>query len=171
MRHASAQYRYRIADTPAALAAGDQVLAERDTLRRAAIFDQRTQRFAGWSERARKKIDGRKDATNARFDDIEFDVADEDALPSVFGMRLGTCHEQIRPKSQRGNGRLQALVEMVHGCLRDQQKRVAVGKADFVARSGPIRIGRADAGVVHVYDGARLFEKLTDPCVRARIGS
>src|ERR1700685_2408599 len=98
MRHASAQYRYRIADTQAAFAAGDQVLPERDTLRRAAIFNQRTQRFAGWIERARKKIDGRKDATNARFDDIEFDVADADALPSVFGMRLGTCHAQLRDR-------------------------------------------------------------------------
>src|ERR1700733_5832060 len=109
----SPQHRHGIADAQDAFTARDQVLTERDALGRAAIFDQRAQRFAAGVECARGKIDGREYATDARFDDVEFDAADADALPSVFGVRLGAFDKQIRPKPQGGNGRLQSFVQIV----------------------------------------------------------
>ncbi len=84
-------------------------------------------------------VGGRHHAAGARLDDGKIDLADTHRPPAVLVMRLATVDNDVGSKTIHRDREVEAIVEFLQRALRQQQKRIGVGKGNSVPGLGGAR--------------------------------
>src|SRR5690606_37687390 len=118
------------------------VLPEHHSLFTTPVGLQRGQRLQVNAALAGIRIEGSNRATRARLDHLEFDLANANTPPAIFGIGQAAVDNQVRPETTHPQRAAHARRQVLERGLTNQQygKTIGEGHAPTVAGIAPVYV-------------------------------